>query len=242
MEPSRNERIVSGINLTNLIVLMIIAILSYNVSSQVASLQSEAAENQRAKDLNGFWTEVHTIIKASNKISGKLGSSVAKFQITAAELAENYLRARKTHQNNLLVNDLVFAERYTSFIGAYASLQKDIETAGIEYDFFRVKYHNLALQYEIVGWAGFLDKAAEMNTWKQESLDVINPIFQLLNQLVQNPTNEMTDKELESILVSYAKKLGTALFIYQLPYADAAYKFMGKNLISYQEKLEETVP
>ena len=231
MESLKSSKVVSGLNLTNIIVLMIIAILSYNVSSQVANLQADAEENQRAKDLKEFWSEVHEIIKSSNNVSGKLGTSVAQFQIASAELAENYLRARKTYKSAFLLHDLKLAERYSNFIGAYASLQKDIETAGIEYDFFRVKYHNLALQYEIVGWAGFIDKATEMNSWKQESLDVINPIFQLLNQLVQDQTNVMTDKELETALISHAKELAAALFIYQLPYADAAYKFMGKNLI-----------
>ncbi len=238
MEPSRSEKIISGINLTNIIVLMIIAVLSYNVSSQVASLQSDAAENKRAKDLKEFWSEVEKMINSSHEISGKLGKSVARFQIAAAELAENYLRANKVYSNDLLENDLKYAKKYTSFIEAYALLQTNIETAGIKYDFFRVKYHNLAIQYQLNGWLELMNGAEDMNLWKQKSLELITPYFRKLHKIAQEQSPPTSAEELQSILIPHAQKLGAALFIYQLPYADAAYEFMGKNLLSYKDELE----
>ena len=239
MESSRSEKLISGINLTNIIVLMIIAVLSYNVSSQVASLQSNAAENKRAKDLKEFWSEVEKMINSSHDISGKLGKSVARFQIAAAELAENYVRASKVYSNDLLANDLKYAEKYTSFINAYATLQTDIETAGIKYDFFRVKYHNLAVQYQLSGWFELLNGAEDMNIWKQKSLELITPYFQKLHQIAQEQSPSISAEKLQSILIPHAQKLGAALFIYQLPYADAAYEFMGENLIAYSKKAEQ---
>lgn len=212
--------------LVNVVATALIALFAYLVSSDIRDIQKQADKRARAKEVQEFWAEMHSVDRKVDEQSRKLGADLAKFTIASGQLLDEYAHIYRNGSFETMKYDLKYLAAYATYLGAHGEASTAISSVGNEYAFLRIRYSSLASTHSVAGWALFANQDPAVTKWSNGAKSSVDRIAHSIHDML---TNQKNPNVIALQLTEGFSQLSMYFGTEPIPYAAGLSQFLDAN-------------